>query len=108
MRVLARAWEAVQQAYAEIEQQRSETVRAIRGFMTAESKTGEQLFAHIDGTSAAAASVVRNTATRLLEKCRGRQRALYREKGPCTDKGPYTGKKTSLKGPYTGKKDPYI
>jgi len=47
---------AVQKAYAEIEQQRSESVRAIRGFMTAEGKTGEQLFEHIDGSGAALTS----------------------------------------------------
>merc|ERR1719253_208434 len=42
---------AVRKAYAEIEQKRTETVTAMRAFMTTEGKTGEQLFEHI-GASA--------------------------------------------------------
>jgi len=43
---------AVQKAYAELEEQRTKAVTAIRGHMNAEAKKGDQLFADIGGGSA--------------------------------------------------------
>merc|ERR1712048_697001 len=43
---------AVRKAYAELEEMRTEAVKATRMFMTSEGKTGEQLFTHINGGEA--------------------------------------------------------
>jgi len=62
---------AVRKAYAEIEQKRTETVTAMRAFMTTEGKTGEQLFAHIgagaDITSEKFAEFLKGLASLTLE-----------------------------------------
>jgi len=42
---------AVRKAYSEVEQKRTESVTAMRAFMTAQAKSGEQLFEHVGAGS---------------------------------------------------------